>query len=102
MHCDKRVDCPQYRKEQKASFYTVNIYLSDAGRDYKGGKTIFFKKDARNKWKKSSQVAAKPGLALVFNHFPKRYQHAGQALSQGTKYIVRTDVIYQLEQSSRQ
>jgi len=102
MHCDKRVDSPEYKREQKASFYTVNIYLNDGRRDYKGGKTMFFNKNYQNgKWKPSSHIVGEPGLALVFNHFPRRYQHSGQALQSGIKYIVRTDVIYQLQQYRR-
>ena len=99
MHCDKRAVCPQYTAEHKASFYTVNIYLNDGLLDYKGGKTLFFNRDysTGRKWKESSYVIGRPGLALIFNHYPQRYQHSGQQLVSGTKYIFRSDVIYRLQ-----
>ncbi len=67
------------RNENEKSFYTFMIYLND---DFEGGETEF---------ERLFTVAPKKGSALVFYH-PLR--HEGKTLIGGTKYVLRTDVMY--------
>ena len=63
---------------------TFMVYLSDVPQ---GGETRFFGNDM------SVQVAVRPeaGKALVFEH---TILHEGVAAEDGTKYVLRTDVMY--------
>ena len=63
---------------QEESFLTFIIYLTDA---YEGGATEFA-------WEK---VQPKAGRALMFPH---RLRHQGARVISGTKYVLRTDVMY--------
>jgi predicted 2-oxoglutarate/Fe(II)-dependent dioxygenase YbiX len=63
---------------QEESFLTFIIYLND---EFAGGETEFA-------WEK---VQAKAGRALVFPH---RLRHQGGKIVSGTKYVLRTDVMY--------
>ena len=60
------------------SFLTFIIYLNDS---YEGGETEFA-------WEK---VEPRAGRALVFPH---RLRHQGARIVSGTKYVLRTDVMY--------
>lgn len=60
------------------SFLTFIIYLNDG---YQGGATEFG-------WE---NVQPKAGMALVFPH---RLRHQGARILSGTKYVLRTDVMY--------
>lgn len=60
------------------SFLTFIIYLND---DFRGGATEFA-------WEK---IQAKAGRALVFPH---RLRHQGATIISGSKYVLRTDVMY--------
>ncbi|MGE0490024.1 MAG: 2OG-Fe(II) oxygenase [Vulcanimicrobiota bacterium] len=70
------------------SFLTVMVYLNE-GSEFDGGSTRFYP----DRW--SSQpcltVAPRRGTGAVFEH---SFWHDGQAVSRGTKYVLRTDVIY--------
>ena len=57
------------------------IYLND---NYQGGETSF------------NDVIIKPkqGMALIFQH---DVEHAGNPVTQGAKYVLRTDIMYRLE-----
>jgi prolyl 4-hydroxylase len=69
------------RAEDKArSFLTLILYLND---DYTGGETDFPEQQQR--------IVPKQGTALLFQHM---LLHAGLAISAGTKYLLRSDVMY--------
>lgn len=68
------------RSSSEESFLTFLIYLN-AG--YEGGSTDF-------KW---DTVQPEAGMALVFPH---RTLHQGAEILAGTKYVLRTDVMYRL------
>jgi len=70
------------RNETEASYYTFMIYLND---DYEGGNTTF------------NQMAIHPkrGLALIFLH---DLEHEGSPIIKGVKYVLRTDIMYKLEE----
>ncbi|SHH70113.1 2OG-Fe(II) oxygenase [Massilia sp. CF038] len=61
-----------------ASLLTFMIYLNDG---FEGGDTEF----------KSGVVTPAAGMALIFPH---RLLHQGAAVCSGTKYVLRTDVMY--------
>jgi len=67
------------RKPTEVSKVTFIIYLND---DFEGGSTDF----------KAFKVQPKIGSALVFPH---KIVHQGSATTRGTKYVIRTDVMYQ-------
>jgi len=95
IHCDKRVNLPQ---QGRYSFFTVNIYLNGHGTSYNGGRTIFYDQKGFNgknpEYEESSAFSAQTGDVMVFNHFPQKYPHCGEMLSSGTKYLLRSDVMY--------
>lgn len=68
------------RNEVESSYYTFMIYLND---DFDGGATKF----------EDLTIEPKQGRCLLFFH-PLR--HEGERLVMGTKYILRTDVMYSL------
>jgi len=102
IHCDKRVALPQ---EERFSFFTVNIYLNAYDADYTGGRTIFYDTKGfdgkRPKYEESSAFGGKTGDVMVFNHFPQKYPHCGETLKSGTKYLLRSDVMYKRRKSEK-
>lgn len=66
------------RNAHEASYYTFMIYLND---DYEGGTTTF----------NNITINPKQGTALVFLH---SLEHEGSTVTSGTKYVLRTDVMY--------
>jgi len=70
------------RNNQESSYYTFMIYLND---NFEGGETSFADKVVR-------PIA---GLALIFLH---SLEHAGNPVKKGTKYVLRTDIMYRLNE----
>ena len=56
------------------------IYLND---DYGGGNTSF----------NTISIEPKKGMALIFLH---NLEHEGSAITDGIKYVLRTDVMFKL------
>lgn len=73
------------------SWLTVMVYLNGAG-GFVGGATRFYEDGAVD------AVPPREGQAIVFDH---RIWHEGEAVSAGVKYVMRTDVMYRLEQLGR-
>lgn len=69
------------RNERESSYYTLLIYLND---DFEGGATSF----------NLLELTPKKGTALVFLH---NLEHEGKVLISGTKYVLRTDIMYVLK-----
>lgn len=69
------------RNESEASYYTFMVYLND---DFEGGETKFVQLD----------IKPEAGTALIFLH---SLTHNGEAVTAGTKYVLRTDIMYQLK-----
>ena len=71
------------------SQYTFLILLSD---DYQGGRTLFYPTND------SEPVAIKTpmGGVLCFPHggHPMHLKHAGETVLGGTKYMIRTELLY--------
>lgn len=76
----RHIDGSYVRNEEEASYFTFMIYLND---DFEGGHTSF----------QHHEVKPKKGTALVFYHGMK---HTGEEIITGTKYVLRTDVMYKL------
>jgi hypothetical protein len=68
------------RSESERSLLTLILYLNE---DYAGGETFFLASE--------TLIAPQTGKALVFAH---QLWHEGLPVESGTKYILRTDVIY--------
>jgi prolyl 4-hydroxylase len=66
------------RENGEASMLTFMVYLNEG---YTGGETLFA----------SVQVQGRTGMALVFEH---ALSHEGAEVSNGTKYVLRSDVMY--------
>jgi prolyl 4-hydroxylase len=71
-------DGPFRRENGETSLLTFMIYLNDG---YRGGATRF-------EW---TEVLGQEGMALVFDH---GLIHEGAELSEGVKYVLRSDVMY--------
>ena len=76
--------------ESEVSFLTVHLYLRGS-RDLKGGATRFFGED-RPGHLNTYDVDPCAGACLIFQHHD--LVHSGEAVVQGTKYTMRTDVMY--------
>jgi prolyl 4-hydroxylase len=79
-HCDESF----IRNDEEASYFTILFYLNE---DYTGGQTVFDHK----------VVQGKTGSALLFLH---ALPHTGAAVIRGTKYVLRTDVMYRLKKTA--
>lgn len=85
-HCDAFI-----MYDNKVSVYTVNIYLNEYKKEYTGGRTLFYD----GSFQLVHGVEPTAGMALIFNHTTESYMHAGERLSSGVKYLMRTDIMYQ-------
>jgi hypothetical protein len=80
--------------------FTVHLYLNDckaeAEEDVKdqtelvGGATSFLSRDEQRKM----DVNCKAGRVLIFQH--RGLYHSGDDVVEGTKYTMRTDIMYEL------
>ena len=77
------LDGSYQRNEEEASFYTFMVYLND---DFEGGSTRF----------QELEVQPEKGTALIFWH---RVLHEGAVLKSGTKYILRTDIMFRKDEN---
>ncbi len=80
----KHYDGSFVRNPKEESQLTFMIYLND---DFSGGTTDFFYDSARPK----IRVQPRRGAALVFAH---AQLHEGAAITNGRKYVLRTDAMY--------
>lgn len=69
------------RNAQEASYFTFLIYLNE---NYEGGETNFI----------DHKITPQTGTLLVFFH---KLYHEGSEVTEGKKYVLRTDVMYRLE-----
>jgi len=76
-------------KAGEASYITVQLYLNDK---FKGGATRFLCGSVKNPSKsRHYDVKPKVGSVLIFDH---DILHEGSEVKNGTKYSVRTDIMY--------
>ena len=76
----KHADESYARNHEESSYFTFMVYLND---DFNGGETRF----------REHEIVPKRGTALFFLH---SLEHEGSEVSQGTKYVLRTEVMYRL------
>lgn len=69
------------RDESEQSWYTFMVYLNEG---FEGGQTVFFVEPEKS-------VTPETGLGLLFQH---PIIHEGAEVTSGTKYVVRTDLMY--------
>ena len=95
-------DGVHHRAFNRRSMLTFIVYLSD-GEDFVGGDTEFFADGPRATPDGSDQpevvvrVRPKMGTLILFEH---RIWHAGAKIVSGTKYILRSDVLYRNDEAS--
>mmetsp|Transcript_9251 Transcript_9251/g.16667 ORF Transcript_9251/g.16667 Transcript_9251/m.16667 type:complete len:253 (-) Transcript_9251:58-816(-) len=75
------------------SLLTWVLYLND---DFKGGSTRFFLDGSKTQ--DVPEAPARKGSVLCFyhGHHPLSHVHEGGKVHEGTKYIIRSDVLYKL------
>jgi hypothetical protein len=83
-----------YASDREKSFLTCMLYLNDKGSDFEGGETRFL--DISSKRVKFD-IEPTAGLGIVFYQKSRDTYHEGLQLTAGTKYILRTDVMYTME-----
>lgn len=94
-HCDgafsEEVDGNVFK-----TFFTLHLYLNDSvaeageSAELVGGATSFLSASADRK----VDVDPKAGRVLIFQH--RRLFHCGDDVVKGTKYTMRTDIMYEL------
>lgn len=84
-------DFPYERESGEMSFLTLLIYLND---DYKGGETLFDDSCSEEPFDDLA-IVPESGMALFFEH---QTHHKGELISEGVKYVMRTDVMYSAEE----
>lgn len=80
------------------SILTWVLYLND---DFEGGGTRFMLPDGMLGQHKVREIPATRGSVLCFFHgdHPLSPLHEGGLVTSGTKYIIRSDVLYKLQAS---
>ncbi|KAI8921974.1 hypothetical protein DFJ77DRAFT_5872 [Powellomyces hirtus] len=81
--------------KDRRSKLTFLVYLND---DFEGGSTTFFTPAARTGTLDAWPVTPRTGSVLCFPHGDAKgaLLHEGSRVTQGTKYIIRADVLYSL------
>ena len=95
-HCDGPYGERTPEGHSVQTYMTVHLYLNDSqqvvgpGVDLVGGATTFLSRDGSCKM----DVDPKAGRVLIFQH--SRLRHCGDEVKAGTKYTVRTDIMYKI------
>jgi len=92
-HCDGTYETPDGTER---SYFTLHLYLNDAvsksgEKQLEGGATTFFNSSMKSR----IDVVPKAGRVLLFQH--RFLIHSGDDVVKGTKYTLRTDIMYALE-----
>lgn len=77
------IDGAYKRSDTEVSLITMLLYLND---DFEGGETTLILE--------GQIIKPKKGMMLLFDH---KILHAGRPVITGTKYVLRTDVMYRLK-----
>lgn len=92
-HCDAAYRSDNTGGHIVETYYTVHLYLNDQG--LVGGATAFLSRDRT----KRLDVNPKAGSVLIFQH--PLLLHEGAEVIEGTKYTVRTEIMYRWEDEGR-
>jgi prolyl 4-hydroxylase len=79
------VDGSFRRNETETSKITLLLYLNE---DFEGGNTTLVLE--------GQEVEPKEGMLFLFEH---RIMHCGRPVTEGTKYVLRTDVMYRFKEA---
>ncbi len=91
----RHLDGIHYEDYLTQSKLTFMIYLNDAT-EFKGGKTLFFENKNTNKvW---ASYIPKQGDLIVFDH---NVWHEGEILTQGEKFVLRSDILYSKKKENK-
>jgi hypothetical protein len=84
----RHLDGVHYRDGTTQSKLTFMIYLNSAT-EFEGGRTLFFRtKETEEIW---ASYIPKQGDLIVFDH---NVWHEGEVLTQGEKFVLRSDILY--------
>ncbi|KAJ7472454.1 hypothetical protein B0H11DRAFT_2039073 [Mycena galericulata] len=94
---------PSYVYDSDPAVYsrlTFLIYLND---DFDGGCTTFFLPSAEHGILEARPVKPRTGTVCVFPHGAARGSllHEGSGVTEGAKYVIRTEVLYEVDKSER-
>lgn len=89
------------KDKKQSSLFTFLIYLND---DFEGGETTFFVPAAREGTLNAYPVKPVMGAAAIFPHGETRgaLLHEGTGVRKGAKYIIRTDIEYDVDPSNQE
>jgi hypothetical protein len=81
---------------KQSSLFTFLIYLND---EFEGGETTFFLPSSRDGVMNAYPVNPVMGSVVMFPHGETKgaLLHEGTGVKRGAKYIIRTDVVYDVE-----
>jgi hypothetical protein len=84
---------------KQSSLYTFLLYLND---DFEAGETTFFMPSISDEVMNAYPVKPVAGAVALFPHGEGKgaLLHEGSGVTQGVKYIVRTDVLYDVDKTS--
>ncbi|KAJ4302333.1 hypothetical protein N0V88_002477 [Collariella sp. IMI 366227] len=96
-HCDASYSEDAGPDRTVRTLFTVHVYLNDSKAEVEdaelvGGATTFYSNDE----KRRMDVDPKAGRVLIFQH--RRLNHSGDDVLAGTKYTMRTDILYEFIQ----
>ncbi|TFK36247.1 hypothetical protein BDQ12DRAFT_725285 [Crucibulum laeve] len=94
---------PQYIYDSDPQVYsrlTLLIYLNDG---FTGGCTTFFLPSATQGILEARPISPRTGAVAVFPHGAAKGSllHEGSGVIEGAKYVIRTEVLYEVDQSER-
>ncbi|KAJ7779201.1 hypothetical protein B0H16DRAFT_808617 [Mycena metata] len=100
---DSTTSPPSYVYDSDPTVYsrlTFLIYLND---DFDGGCTTFFLPSAEHGVLEARPVKPRTGTVCVFPHGAARGSllHEGSGVTRGAKYVIRTEVLYDVDKSER-
>ncbi|KAJ7705603.1 hypothetical protein B0H17DRAFT_1038398 [Mycena rosella] len=100
---DETGAAPAYVYDADPTVYsrlTFLIYLND---DFAGGCTTFFLPSAEQGVLEARPVQPRAGTVCVFPHGAARGSllHEGSGVTEGAKYVIRTEVLYEVDKSER-
>ncbi|KAK7023145.1 hypothetical protein R3P38DRAFT_1098074 [Favolaschia claudopus] len=100
---DETSTLPSYIYDSDPTVYsrlTFLIYLND---DFDGGCTTFFLPSAEHGILEARPVKPRTGTVCVFPHGAAQGSllHEGSGVTEGAKYVIRTEVLYEVDKSER-
>jgi predicted 2-oxoglutarate/Fe(II)-dependent dioxygenase YbiX len=84
------------KSQRRKSLITMLLYLNDGdGEDFEGGETLYLDYHdyaaGKPNYENAVKVVPKAGRVAIFEH---DLYHSGAPLGRGTKYIMRTDILF--------